>query len=46
MDITIIYDQLLKILSDEAAKDIIRILVNHFNYYITSEEIQKLNIVL
>lgn len=39
-----IFDNLAKIIGETEAKNIIKILVNHFNFYITTEEIQKLNI--
>ena len=39
------YDTIKSILGEQAAKDIIKILVNEFNFYITSEEIQQINII-
>ena len=39
------FDTLKSILGEQAAKDIIKILVNEFNFYITSEEIQLINII-
>lgn len=40
------YETLKNILGDKAAKDIIKILVNDFNFYISFEEIQKIQIFL
>lgn len=41
-----IYDSIRSILGETAAKQIITILIVEFNFYITTEEIQTLNINL
>ena len=39
------YDTIKSILGEQAAKDIIKILVNNFHWYISTEEIQQINII-
>ena len=39
------YTTLKQIIGDQAAKETIKILVVYFGYYITTEEIQQLNII-
>lgn len=38
------YDTIKSILGEKAAAEIVKILVNDFNWYISIDEIQKLNI--